>query len=122
MIEIHLDGGRTAFAPGDTIRGTLQWMGEAVPNAIELRLLWYTQGRGDRDVGVAQRVRIEAPPAVGSSPFEVTAPSGPYSCSGRLVSICWALEATVQPGDEVTRVELVVAPQGREVRFGRTAA
>lgn len=121
MIEIHLDGGQQAFAPGDTLRGTLQWMGDAAPRAVELRLLWHTSGRGDRDVGVAHRLRIEAPATIGSSPFEFTAPSGPYSCSGRLVSICWALEATAEPGDEVVRSELVIAPDGREVGLGPPA-
>lgn len=121
MLEIHVDGGRRACAPGDRIRGTLQWMADAGPGAIELRLLWYTQGRGDRDAGVAERLRVDAPPAVGSSAFDFTAPSGPYSCSGRLVSICWALEAVTGEGD-VARVELVIAPHGREVLLVRPEA
>jgi hypothetical protein len=122
VLEIRVDGGVAAFAPGETLRGTLQWVGEAAAEAVELRLLWYTEGRGDPDVGVARRLRIEAPSAVGSSPFEFEAPSGPYSCSGRLVSIRWALEAVTQPGGEAARTELVLAPGGREVELGRPDA
>lgn len=123
MLAISVDRGRTAFAPGDTVCGTLQWTCDAPPGAIELRLLWYTQGRGDRDAGVAHRLRIESPAAIGSTAFEFAAPSGPYSCSGRLVSICWALEAVVaQDGGAVARSELVIAPDGREVALGSPAA
>ena len=122
MLEIHVDGGREVFAPGETLRGTLQWMGEVPPEALELRLLWYTEGRGDQDVGVARRLRIEAPSSVGSSPFEFEAPSGPYSCSGRLVSIRWALEVVTRPSGDTARAELVMAPAGREVELGPAGA
>ena len=118
MVEIHVGGGRQAFAPGETLGGTLQWMSDAAPESLELRLLWYTEGRGDQDVGVAHRLRIETPSAVGSSPFEFELPSGPYSCSGRLVSIRWALEAVTRPGGDTARQELVVAPAHREVELG----
>jgi hypothetical protein len=118
VLEIHVDGG-AAFAPGHTLRGTLQWMGDAAPEALELRLLWYTEGRGDQDVGVARTLRIETPSAVGSSSFELEVPSGPYSCSGRLVSIRWALEAVTKPGKQTARAELVLAPGAREVELGR---
>lgn len=117
MLEIHVAGGREAFAPGERVTGTLQWLGDAAPDAVELRLLWYTEGRGDQDVGVARSLLVEAPAAVGSTPFELQAPSGPYSCAGRLVAIRWALEAVARPGGETTRVELVVAPGGREVEL-----
>jgi hypothetical protein len=122
VLEIHVDAGDGALAPGDTLRGTLQWVGDRAPEAVELRLLWYTEGRGDQDVGVARTLRIEAPAAVGSSPFEFETPSGPYSCSGRLISIRWALEAMTQPGKETARAELVLAPGGCEVQLGPPAA
>jgi hypothetical protein len=119
VLEIRVDGGVGAFAPGDGLSGTLRWVGDAAPEAVELRLLWYTEGRGDRDVGVARTLRIETPTAVGSSSFDFEAPAGPYSCSGRLVSIRWVLEAVTQPGREATRAELVLAPGGREVELRR---
>jgi len=115
VVEISLDGNRRAVAPRDTLRGTLQWVLDAPPESVELRLLWYTEGRGDQDVGVARSLRIEAPAAVGSSPFDFEAPGGPYSCAGRLVSVRWALEAIARPGKEAGRTELVLGPGGLEV-------
>jgi hypothetical protein len=121
MLEIRLDGGRTAFAPGESVRGSVHWMGDATPEALDVRLLWYTRGRGDRDVGVARQLHIEAP-ASGHVPFEFEAPAGPYSCSGKLVSICWALDAVSSPAKDVARTELVLGPGGSEVELGRTVA
>jgi hypothetical protein len=121
MLTIHVDDGN-AFVPGETLRGTLQWMDDVAPDAVELRLLWYTEGRGDQDVGVSRTLRIETHSAVGSSPFELEAPSGPYSCSGRLISIRWALEAVTEPSRHTTRVELVLAPGRREVELGASGS
>lgn len=118
MIELHVDGGRRDLAPGETLCGTVQWTCANAPEAVEVRLLWYTEGRGDRDVGVARRLRIEAPTAIGSNAFRLDTPSGPWSCSGRLVSIRWALEAVTQPGGETARSELTLAPGGLEIALG----
>jgi hypothetical protein len=118
VIELQLEGGRREFTPGETLAGSAQWLFERAPEALELRLLWYTQGRGDRDVGVVQRLRIEAPSAAGSRSFRFDLPRGPWSCSGRLVSVCWVLEAVAKPGRETARCELVLAPHGREVALG----
>jgi hypothetical protein len=115
VIELRVEGGRRDFAPGETLCGSVQWTGRDAPEALEVRLLWYTEGRGNRDVGVAQRLRIEAPAAIGSGAFRFDAPSGPWSCSGRLVSIRWALEAVTQPAGETARCELTLAPGGREI-------
>ncbi len=118
MLEIRSEGGRSTWEPGETLRGTLAGDLEHPPEAVELRLLWYTQGRGDQDVGVARTLRIESTAARGESPFELEAPSGPYSCSGRLISIRWALEAVTEPAKTTARSELVIAPGGREVELG----
>ncbi|MEM7410048.1 MAG: hypothetical protein AAF430_07440 [Myxococcota bacterium] len=118
MIEIRTEGGETAFAPKATLRGDLQWMCDAAPETIRLRLLWYTEGRGDRDVGIAEEIPLGAPVASGSSPFRFTLPSGPYSCSGQLVSVRWAIEAVSDSPRDVGRLELVLGPDRREVVLG----
>jgi hypothetical protein len=121
VIELQVDAERRDVAPGDTVSGRVQWSGRDAPEALEVRLLWYTEGRGDRDVGVARRLRVEALAAIGSHAFRFEAPSGPWSCSGRLVSVRWALEAVAQPGGETARCELTLAPGGREIALGAGA-
>jgi len=121
MLQIQIDGGRSDFAPLETIQGTLHWTLDAAPDAIELRLPWYTEGRGDRDIGLVRTLRIEAPGAVGSHAFELEAPSGPYSFSARLISLRWAVEAVADPGSRSARKELVMAPDAREVELSQVA-
>lgn len=118
MLEIRVEDGRDAFAPGEAIRGTLSWTREEAPREVVLKLLWYTEGRGDRDVGIARTLAIATPAAVGSERFDFAGPGGPYSCAGRLVSVRWALEAVCEPGRDSARVELVIAPDGRVVHLG----
>ena len=82
---------------------------------LELSLLWYTSGKGTRDAGVVQTKRIDNPGALGSDVFSFTLPGGPYSFSGKLISLIWALELTCTPGHETVRKEIVVSPTGREI-------
>ncbi len=121
MLEVRIEGGRTGFAPGERVRGHVEWHEDAPPEAIEVRLLWHTEGRGDKDVGVARTQRIEAPSASGSSRFDLECPQGPHSFSGRLISLRWAVEATAIPQKTTARAELVLAPEGEELDLTRLA-
>jgi hypothetical protein len=108
---------RRAFAPGEVIEGTASWRLDTPPQRAEVRLFWYTSGKGTRDVGVAQTVAFAAPAAADDQRFKVMAPHGPPSFSGRLVTLQWALELVVEPGELAERVELVIAPEGREIHL-----
>ncbi|MBI1370319.1 MAG: hypothetical protein GC162_16920 [Planctomycetes bacterium] len=115
IVTLHLAENRTAFAPGQTIAGRIEWRLDQPADAIELRLVWHTAGKGTRDAAIAQTHRIERPGSVSSEAFEMTAPNGPYSFSGKLISILWAMEAVIEPSESSTRIDLVIAPGGREV-------
>jgi len=117
-IDIATAAGRAAFAPGDAVEGTVSWRFDAPPAKLELRLLWYTEGRGDQDVEVVERVPFETPGPADWRSFHLRLPAGPYSFSGKLISLRWALEAVAEPGDRSARTDLVVSPTGREIRLG----
>jgi len=116
-LEIAITGGRTTFAPRETVEGTVSWRFALAPAKVELRLLWYTEGKGERDLEVIEAVPFAAPAAAESRAFSLRLPPGPYSFSGKLISLRWALEAVAEPGDRSARTEIVVAPAGREVRL-----
>ena len=118
VIEIETDGGHDAFAPGEAIAGTVSWQLDAPPDAVEVRLFWYTRGKGTTDVQVVKAQHFAAPGSAGRRTFKFVLPAEPYSFSGKLISLIWALEAVVQPGERSARRELVVAPGGREVLLG----
>ena len=121
-ISIEPEGGRTAFEPGGELRGRVDWeLSEAVKR-IELRLFWYTRGKGTTDVQVVKVQRVDAPPLRGSHDFRFVLPEEPYSFSGKLISLVWAIEAIAEPGERTTRLELVVAPGGREIQLSTAPA
>jgi hypothetical protein len=115
-LTLELAGGRTRFAPGDAIAGTVAWSAPSAPGPIELRLFWYTQGKGTRDVGIETTRRIEAVTPEGREDFSLVAPAHPPSIAGTLVSVCWALELV--GADDVPRIDLVIGPGGRAVVLG----
>ena len=110
MNQLTIEIEREAFHPGEKIRGSVAWSFEAEPEGVELRLFWHTEGKGDRDLRVVDRVRFEFPSRVGTKPFEFTLPTEPYSFSGRLISVIWALELSELKSDEAALREIVVSP------------
>lgn len=118
LIELQTDDGRTGFLPGETVTGTVGWRLEGPADGVEVRLFWYTRGKGTTDVQVVKAQHFPSAGTGGRRPFRFVLPEEPYSFSGKLVSLVWALEAVVQPGDRSQRLELVVGPGRREVVLG----
>ena len=118
-LSIEIDDGRTTFAPGAQVAGRVSWRLTEAPRGLSLRLFWQTAGRGTKDVRVVEELALGAGTAVGSAPFALQLPPGPYSFSGRLVSVIWSLELLVDAGRQVRRHNLVVSPTGEEVRLVR---
>ena len=109
---------RTAFRPGETIEGAIGWELPEPPQTIEVRLFWHTRGKGTEDIEVVDQVRFDQPAAQGAEPFRFTAPDQPYSFSGRLISVLWSLEVVVLRGGPSASVDLVIAPEAREIVLG----
>ena len=120
-LSIEIEEQRTGFRPGETLAGTLRWQLEQPSNSVELRLFWFTEGRGDRDVGIARTLRYEHVGREGSERFELELPEGPYSFSGRLISLRWALELVVDDGP-TERLAVAIAPGEAEIRLDQSAA
>jgi hypothetical protein len=116
-LTLELATDQRGFRSGERIRGTFGWSLEKSCTALELRLFWYTQGKGTQDVGIVQTRRVGNPVMAGQELFEMELPEGPYSFSGRLITLAWALELVALPGDEAERVDLVLSPTGQEVRL-----
>lgn len=119
---VELDDDRRGFSPGQTIGGGARW--EDLPDgteAVELRLYYFTEGRGTKDTKVAERLRFDAASS-GAQRFDIETPAGPYSCAGALVSVLWALELVALPGEAHSEpVELSVSPSGAAVELAALA-
>lgn len=120
-LDIELAGDLSAFSPGQPIRGTARWRLDIAPEEIQVRLFWYTEGKGDQDVEIVDTVARSSPAAEGELEFSFTAPAAPLSFSGRLISLVWAVEAVVLPGGGAARHEILLARDGREIRLDAAA-
>jgi hypothetical protein len=114
-IEVATAADETSYRPGDALAGSVTWRLAAAPESVELRLFWYTVGKGTQDVGVVETQALAAPGTEDSRSFVFRLPDGPYSFSGRLISLIWAVEAVVRPGPRAGRREIVLSPTGEEI-------
>jgi len=114
---IRMTHGRSAFRPGDAVTGKISWALPESRTRLELRLFWYTAGKGTVDTTLVDALTLDRPEPSGESDFSLRIPAnGPVSCSGQLVSVLWALELIAEPGGAIGRIDLVVGPTGVELR------
>ncbi|NWK55108.1 hypothetical protein HW115_05770 [Verrucomicrobiaceae bacterium N1E253] len=113
--QIQVDYNHTAFTPGDTISGKLQWTPTSDAKTVGFRLFWYTSGKGTQDIEVIEE--LEWPANQGEGSFAFTLPNSPYSFSGTLVSLIWALEAVLLPDQESESYVFQLTPDGREIHL-----
>jgi hypothetical protein len=109
--------GRTWFRPGEVIRGEASWQLEEEAEAVEIRLFWYTSGKGTRDVEVVDSLHTANAGSSGGRSFRLRVPDGPYSFSGTLITLSWAIELVVDPGGDTERLDLVIGPRPVEVEL-----
>jgi len=104
--DLHLETDDNAdfFAPGTPLSGIASWVLPEAVDRVELRLFWYTEGKGDQDITVVEEVTFENPALQSAEVFRFTLPPGPLSYSGKILSVCWALELVTQPGQFTERL------------------
>jgi len=101
-IEVKLEGGRRAFQPGEVLSGEY-WIRPADDQevrAVELSVLWYTEGKGDEDLAVHHFQRTECAadqPLEMSAPwsFRTVLPESPLTYEGLLVKIRWCVRVRI---------------------------
>jgi hypothetical protein len=113
QIEILFDEDRTAFEPGEELSG--QFL--VVPNdgqtlkAVEVSVLWQTEGKGDDDLGVTHFERIEANSGTADLlrpiSFRTHLPNSPLSYHGQILRIVWCVRVRAFPqrGNEIVAEE-----------------
>jgi len=117
VLTLRTADGRTWFRPGAVVEGEASWQLVEEAEAVEIRLFWYTSGKGTRDVEIVDSLRTANSGASGSRSFRLRVPDGPYSFSGTLITLSWAIELVVDPGGATERLDLVVGPRPVEVQL-----
>jgi hypothetical protein len=117
--QIHTAADQLHFSPGEPITGTVSWGPDSAFQAAHLRLLWFTSGKGDRDIGIAQELPLDSPASGGTRSFHFVAPDHPPSFSGRLISLEWALELAISPDGPISTTTITIAPDARELDLSK---
>jgi hypothetical protein len=94
-IEIELEGAPRAYRPGELLRGQFLVVAPAW-TAAEVSVLWYTEGKGDEDMGVHffERLDRDGEDVEGADepqPLLAILPASPLSYHGAIVSIRWCV-------------------------------
>lgn len=119
MIQLHFESDHNEFKPGEVLRGKLAWDISAARSELELRLLWFTSGSGSSDLQVVEARPIAIQQTSGTD-FKFVLPYSPYSFSGKLLSLVWAIEVVCGDEQTVVRKEFFLSPTGREILLGET--
>lgn len=97
-VYVQLDGRRTVYQPGETLSGEyhLESLSLSEPTAIEVSVVWYTEGQGDEDLAVHyfERLDRDQRPEVDlrrRQRFSVALPRSPLSYEGVIVKIRWCV-------------------------------
>jgi len=117
MLRIETANGVKEFAPGQPLAGTVAWQLERAPKNAELRLFWYTEGKGTQDTETIAVEHFQDAQVIESRPFSFTLPEAPYSFSGKLISLRWAIELIVDGDKNVERLDILVSPWVTEVKL-----
>jgi hypothetical protein len=117
-LRIGTKGGRTSFLPGEIVEGVAAWAFADAPKTAELRLFWFTEGKGTSDLEVVHTEVFDDLFEQAVKPFRFELPYEPASVEGRLVSFRWAIELVVRaPKERVLRLDLVVSPSGEPYKL-----
>ncbi len=114
-LSIQLADDREAFSPGEILEGNAAWQLDQPQKKIFLRLFWFTRGKGTEDIEVISETVFEHLLSAESRPFKITLPQSPYSFSGKLVSLLWALELVASDDETAITKEITISPFGHEI-------
>ena len=96
-IEVQFDRPDRSYEPGGTLslRYAVGGLGDERLRAVEHSVLWYTEGKGEEDLGVHFFERLVAPerlpPTAPMGQFSCRLPRSPLSYEGVVVKIRWCI-------------------------------
>ncbi|MCB0339344.1 MAG: hypothetical protein KDD53_07055 [Bdellovibrionales bacterium] len=115
--SISFESGKKAYRPGEVVSGRVSWQVEAEPKSAEVSLFWHTVGRGTEDVEVVDKCSLHVSGLSTEMPFSFTLPDSPYSFSGTLISLVWAVELVLSDPDHSYMEEIIVSPILEEIKL-----
>lgn len=112
-IEIELD--HFHHQPFQMLSGKVRVTGPVKAKKLELRIFWFTRGRGDEEAEIVHRQSIDPNQAL--SDFAWQLPSQPYSFAGQLITLAWAVELVDAKERSLDLVPFLLSPNGAELQL-----
>ncbi len=103
------------FKPGDRVSGAALWQCESPEEVIEVNLIFYTTGKGTPDSEIVEVLRVDSPSLTGRVEFDWVLPGSPYSFTGKLITLKWAVEVVALSSGDTARTDFDLTPDGREI-------
>jgi hypothetical protein len=109
-VLIRLDAPLRTYRPGQSLSGQyrLESAEDDPIRAVEVSVLWYTEGKGEQDLAVHEFWRRDSQSGEWIDPrrperFSTTLPSSPLSYDGQIIQIRWCVRvrAFLNRGREV---------------------
>jgi hypothetical protein len=100
-VLLYFDAQRRRYEPGETLSG--YYALEGIPardvKAVELSILWYTDGKGEEDLAVHFFDRLDPSASLVDltqpRPFSTRLPLSPMSYAGVILKIRWSVRVRV---------------------------
>ena len=97
-VVIRCHGNGRAYRPGETLCGEY-WIESAEPGevkAVEVSVLWYTEGKGEEDFAVHDFRRVTIDERLPADPrclgeFSTVLPHSPLSYDGQIIKLRWCV-------------------------------
>lgn len=116
-IALILRDQQTAYKPGSRLSGEVQWNIELNSATIVVSVFYQTEGIGSEDATTILTQTIEACSTTGSQNFAFTLPSSPYSFSGKLITLRWAIGAEIKALKTLTIIPIIISPTDSEINL-----
>ena len=116
-IDLKLINERSSFKPGSILKGSIIWNIDIVPETITISLCYWTEGRGTQDAVSVAKHEVKITNSSGEQPFEFLIPNSPWSFSGKLISINWAVAAEIRSKKLFTLIPITISPTAAEINL-----